>query len=214
MPSAAAVDLRAASNLSSAFDDADDTFEEDAPEDGDKVFTHRSAYFSAGGAYDYFADPDLGVEFASAPAPGVVIREHEMRGRRGAEILEIEGASPLRARSKSRSKSHSRSRTRSPRSSPPPPRPAPASRRTPRRRPWAGVTHRSRRRRRRRVEQQPERPRAQPLEPREPAREFKPRVRRRARDADAGELARGAHPRAGIHPSPRPRDPSPARPQV
>ncbi|KAJ7492003.1 hypothetical protein FB451DRAFT_1216624, partial [Mycena latifolia] len=189
----AAVDLRASSILSSAFDDADDTLE-DTPEDGDEVFTHRSAYFSAGGAYDCFAGPDLGVEFASAPAPGVVVRERETRGRRGssgAEILEIEGASPLRARSKSRSKSRSRSRTPSPAILP-----AASSPSTSR---DAHV-----------VEQQPERPRAESLEPHEPPREFKPRVRRRAH---AGELARGAYPRAAPDPPPRPHPhPNPARP--
>ncbi|KAJ6498305.1 hypothetical protein DFH09DRAFT_1376118 [Mycena vulgaris] len=109
--SASTVDLSAAShNLSSAFDD-DDSFDGDVPED--EVFTHRSAYFSADGAYDYFSGPDLGVEFGS----GVVVREREQRGRRGssgAEILEIEGGSPLPSRSKSRSKSRSRSRTPSP----------------------------------------------------------------------------------------------------
>ncbi|KAJ7091471.1 hypothetical protein B0H15DRAFT_948415 [Mycena belliarum] len=109
--SAATVDLHAASqNLSSAFD-ADESFEEDVAED--EVFTHRSAYFSAGGAYDYFAGPDLGVEFA--PGQGAVVREQRgRRGSTGAEILQIEGASPLRSRSKSRSKSRSRSRTPSP----------------------------------------------------------------------------------------------------
>ncbi|KAJ7696520.1 hypothetical protein B0H17DRAFT_400711 [Mycena rosella] len=93
--SAATVDLRSSSmhNLSSAFD-TEESFDEDAPED--EVFTHSSAYFSAGAAYDYFAGPDLGVEFA----PGVAV-VREQRGRRGsnsgAEILEIEGASPLRS---------------------------------------------------------------------------------------------------------------------
>ncbi|KAF7308392.1 DUF1752 domain-containing protein [Mycena chlorophos] len=100
----------ATNTLVSAFDDDDE-------EEGE-VFTHESSYFSADAdAYDYFAGPDIGVEFA-APA-------REPRGRRGssgAEIVEIEGTtSPLRAgrerersRSRSRSKSRSRSRTPSP----------------------------------------------------------------------------------------------------
>ncbi|KAJ6515006.1 hypothetical protein C8R47DRAFT_1313392 [Mycena vitilis] len=119
--SGAAVDLVAASrNLSSAFED-EDSFEEDVNED--EVFTHRSAYFSATGAYDYFAGPDLGVEFGPAIARE---REHqrEPRGRRGsnasAEIMEIEGALlPSALRSRSRSKSKSKSRTPSPADLPP-----------------------------------------------------------------------------------------------
>ncbi|KAJ7105467.1 hypothetical protein C8R43DRAFT_1046390 [Mycena crocata] len=111
--SGAAVDLTS-HNLSSAFDADDDTFDEDVHVDD--VFTHRSAYFSADGAYDYFAGPDLGVEFGS----GVVPREQRgRRGSTGAEILEIEGTSPMRSRSKSRSKSRSRSRTPSPAVLPP-----------------------------------------------------------------------------------------------
>ncbi|KAJ7325746.1 hypothetical protein DFH08DRAFT_968399 [Mycena albidolilacea] len=100
----AAVNLAAQKTHSSAFE-TDDGFEEDADTgQEDKVFTHRSAYFSADGVYDYLGGPDLGVEFGPTLEPW---------GRRGststgAEILEIEteGApsSPLRSRSKSRSR--------------------------------------------------------------------------------------------------------------
>ncbi|KAF8216661.1 hypothetical protein K438DRAFT_400401 [Mycena galopus ATCC 62051] len=124
--SGAAVDLTAQNILSSAFD-TDDSFEEDADvvQDGDRdeVFTHRSAYFSADGVYDYLGGPDLGgVEFGPTIAREGGRPRDELRGRRGsvsagAEILEIEmeGAptSPPRARSRSRSKSRSESRSRS-----------------------------------------------------------------------------------------------------
>ncbi|KAJ7358109.1 hypothetical protein DFH08DRAFT_953299 [Mycena albidolilacea] len=103
------MNLAAQNTHSSAFD-TDDSFEEDADTgQEDKVFTHRSAYFSADGVYDYLGGPDL--EFGPTLEPW---------GRRGStstgtEIREIEteGApsSPLRSRSKSRSKSRSRSYT-------------------------------------------------------------------------------------------------------
>ncbi|KAF7356462.1 DUF1752 domain-containing protein [Mycena venus] len=97
------------------------------PADGEEIFTHRSAYFSADGVYDYLGGPDLGVEFGPTIARDRDRGRDEPRGRRGsasagAEILEIEieGAVPSllparsRSRSKSRSKSRSRSRTPSP----------------------------------------------------------------------------------------------------
>ncbi|KAJ7795119.1 hypothetical protein B0H14DRAFT_3888460 [Mycena olivaceomarginata] len=71
---------------SSAFD-TDDGFEEDADTgQEDKVFTHRSAYFSADGVHDYLGGPDLGVEFGPTL---------ELWGRRGStstgtEILDFE----------------------------------------------------------------------------------------------------------------------------
>ncbi|KAF7370488.1 DUF1752 domain-containing protein [Mycena sanguinolenta] len=110
--SGATVDLAAQNVLSSAFD-TDDSFEEDAdiaPDgDGDEVYTHRSAYFSADGVYDYLGGPDIGVEFGPTGAREGGRGRQEPRGRRGsasagAEILEIEGAasSPPRARSRSR----------------------------------------------------------------------------------------------------------------
>ncbi|KAJ6619901.1 hypothetical protein B0H10DRAFT_2433181 [Mycena sp. CBHHK59/15] len=71
-------------------------------EEADFVYTHRSAYFSAGDdAYDYFGGPDLGEDFT---------RRRARRRGDDAEILEIEKGS----RSRSRSRSQSRSRTPSP----------------------------------------------------------------------------------------------------
>ncbi|KAJ7917538.1 hypothetical protein B0H13DRAFT_2657797 [Mycena leptocephala] len=93
MRSGAAVDLVSSAaaqqqRLASAFED-DSSFEDDEDPDAGEaegVFTHRSAYFSAtagaddrDGAYDYFAGPDLGVEFAPAPGLGSGVARQRQR---------------------------------------------------------------------------------------------------------------------------------------
>ncbi|KAF7309929.1 DUF1752 domain-containing protein [Mycena indigotica] len=92
----------AANTLVSVFDDDDDDLDES------EVFNHESLYLSADAdAYDYFAGPDIGVEFAPPREP---------RGRSITTNDTVEGE---RSRSRSKSKSRSRSRTPSPAILPP-----------------------------------------------------------------------------------------------
>ncbi|KAF7308940.1 DUF1752 domain-containing protein [Mycena kentingensis (nom. inval.)] len=72
----------AANSLVSAFDDDED--------EEDEVFTHQSSYFSTAAdayAYDYFAGPDIGVEFAEGPAAGA--REPRLVAVKGTPTVQV-----------------------------------------------------------------------------------------------------------------------------